>query len=507
LAADVKGAAMRRTQLHPWWVAGLCLTVLGVIVGCGSSGSLSNTKRAISADDTTSIAGPINPGRVQDVETIPRDRFARSSTVDALIFPSANGNERAHAARGLSIFQGRVPFGPHFNQKNCLGCHMAQLAPLPPNPASRARTQDAFLLFGDFNPATGEFRAREEAGGPVFHAQTVPGYDPQKIPPLPGAPFVRVYGRRAAPPYIGRGLMEAIPDSEILAGESPDVNQLGFRGFENRNSEAAAFIGGSPLIRLSRFGLRAAGPTLLQFMIGGTHQEIGVTSPFSPPPGANIPDRQPTPNPQPELNAQDIRDLRTLIRLIAPPAMAPIVAGSPEDRGRILFGADFNQPRGLAVDRRLNCAGCHTPIQTTGESPADVGARHLSNRRFFLFSDLLIHDMGQNLAQFRDDPNRPPAIGGSKLDAALPGQGRANPRTWRTPPLLGIGLIGPPHLHDARVLATQSPESALDQAIDLHDNNGMDADSEAHPSIAAYRALPPTGDFSQADLIAFLRAL
>jgi hypothetical protein len=501
---------MERSRLHPWCAGGLCLTIIGLVIGCGSSGSLSNTKSVLSRSDVTSIAGPIDPARVTDVEAVPRDQFARSTSLDALIFPSANAGERARAQRGLVLFTGRgarLPFGPYFNQENCLGCHMAQVAPLAPTPASRARTEDAFLLFGDFNPATGEFNPRAEAGGPVLHARQLPGYDPQRLPPLPGPPFVRVFGRRAGPPYIGRGLMEAIPDSEILALESADVNQMGRMGFENRNSEAAAIIGGSPLVRLSRFGLRAAGPTLMQFMIGGSHAEVGLTSPFSSPPGANIPSRRPTRNPQIELSAQDIRDLRTLIRLIAPPAMAPINPGSAADRGRILFGADFTQPRGLAVDRRLNCSGCHIPILTTGRSPADVGARHLSNKRFPIFSDLLIHDMGQNLATFRDDPATTQPGATSRLDAALPGQGRANPRTWRTPPLMGIGIIGPPFLHDGRVLANQSIESALDEAILLHDNRGTDGDSEASASAAAYRALPPTGDFSQADLIEFLKTL
>ena len=290
--------------------------------------------------------------------------------------------------------------------------------------------------------------------------------------------------------------MEAIPDGEIngqgdnqIPFPSPDPNAAdGIRRFENRNSEAAAIVGGSPLIRLSRFGLRGAGPTLLQFMIGGSNGEIGLTSPFAP--TSNTASPIPDPNPQQELTAQDIRDLRTMVRLVAPPARAAITPGSPEDRGSILFGFDPAQPRGLANARNLNCAGCHTPIMVTGRSPADVGAQHLSNKRFYPFADLLIHNMGK-----------------ADADSVLPGQGRADPTQWRTPPLMGIGIIGPPFFHDGRVLANQSLESALDQAIDFHDNNGVDADSEAHASATRYRALPDTGQNSKADVIAFLKTL
>ena len=220
---------------------------------------------------------------------------------------------------------------------------------------------------------------RPDLLGPVFHKQQLPGFVRQPLPlpqstleplirqqannpaypspldnlnpplsaanpangfaPMPGAPYVRVVGMRAAPPYIGRGLMEAIPDAEINGQgnnpapfPSPDPNPAdGIRLFENQNSEAAAIVGGSPVVRVSRFGLRAAGPTLLQFVVGGTNGEIGLTSPFAP--TDNVSSPQQKPKPAQDLTAQDIRDLRTMIRMIAPPARAAIVPGSAEERG------------------------------------------------------------------------------------------------------------------------------------------------------------------------------
>lgn len=480
----------KRLQKWGWAAAGLTGLLLSAAVGCGSNGSITNDQKTIADTDVSSLSGPIDPSKVVDADTMPRDVFGKSLSVDGLVFPGANSDERAAVQRGLNLFTAARTDafdgeGPYFNQRNCLGCHMAQLGSNPATPVSRARTEDAFLIFGDFDAATGAFNPRADAGGPVLHRHQLPGFPQQQMPPLPGAPLVRVTGMRASPPYIGRGLMEAIPDDEILAGKPASVNGLGHDGFENRASEQNALIGGSPVIRLGRFGLRAAGPSLEQFDTGGTNGEIGLTSPFTP--NTNTNTSTPAPRPSPSLSANDLRDLRTLIRLIAPPARAAINPGSAEERGLALFGADYTQTRGLAVNRQLNCAGCHTPILITGTSPARLGGRLLSNKRFYPFSDLLLHDMGATLA-----------------DNVLPGQGRANGRQWRTPPLMGIGVIGPPFLHDARVLANQSQQNALMEAIQRHDNMGADTDSEAHASAEAFRALP---DSSKQDVIAFLMSL
>jgi hypothetical protein len=109
-------------------------------------------------------------------------------------------------------------------------------------------------------------------------------------------------------------------------------------------------------------------------------------------------------------------------------------------------------------DRMLNCVGCHIPIMRTGESPADLGGRHLSNRWFPIFSDLLIHDMGEVTPERRASiPRLPYEVNGTfdisrnLADDALPDQALASGREWRTPPLMAIALMGPPFLHDSRV--------------------------------------------------------
>ncbi len=495
-----KDEGLKTCKNWQWGVSGALALTAGLFAfGCGSGGGVSNTKDTLLASDTTSVAGPVNIAALQEAEAVPREKYGTSLSVDALIFPSATADERAHFARGLALFSdpaltAAAGQGPYFTETTCLGCHNTQESGLVPTPASRATNDRNFLLFGDYNPATGVFNGRPETGGPVLHTMHQPGFPNQVQPPLPGLPAIRVTGMRAAPPYIGRGLMEAIPDDEIIALKDPAISGLQdaagnlIPGFENRNSEQTAFVGGSPVVRLSKFGLRAAGATLMQFIVAGSNVEVGLTSPFAL--GSAVPSSKPGFSPGPGLSAQDVRDLRTMIRLIAPPARAVIIPGSSEDRGRILFGVDFDQPNGIALDRKANCVSCHVPFLLTGQSPAEIGASHLSNKKVFLWSDLLIHDMGQ-----------------ADADNALPNQGRANGRMWRTTPLMGIGLIGPPFFHDGRVIKENGIDSALDLSIDAHDNNGADVDSEAHNSVERYRALPTDGVNSQRDIVNFMKTL
>ena len=543
-------------------LAGLSLLVAW---GCGANGSISNTRSAVADDDVLSIVTrSSDPATATDMETVPRDQFGKTLSIDALVFPSTNGDTRRAAAHGLSIFtadrkDARDGQGPYFNQVNCLGCHQASGGGnLTPTPVSKSLTRDAFLVFGNFNPLSQAFDSPASLGGPVLHKRSLDGFPIQAIPPLPGQPFQRTIGLRAGPPYIGRGLMEAVFDGDIIANKSPalsglyDANGNVIYAIENRNT-AAGITGGDNITRLARFGLRAGGPTLLQFTLG--NGPIGLSSPFSP--GLNTPSGLPDTHPSNDLSADDLRDVRTMIRMMAPPARLPIAPGSLEARGEVLFGADLSnvatpgatleQRRGMLPvalrDMRtgaMNCVGCHMPVQLTGKSPARMGAELLSNRRAYLFSDLLIHNMGTGLATASLDPvsyaadaNRllpsqstqvvTPANLGLDLfgksptfpiaDNALPAQGRATQFHWRTPTLMGISLIGPPYMHDARVLEGQSVESGLDEAIRLHAARGLvvpqgDADldpqSEAYLMVRNYLALP------QADkdaLLAYLKTL
>jgi len=556
----------------------LAALLLLPLAGCGKEGNLTERVSTVQDRDLSGIAGP-RSGQATAAARVPRDRYGTARTLEALAFPDLNDEERRAIEPALTFFvtehTAEEGIGPIFNQNRCLGCHLnAQDIPAATGlltvatPASRAgRTGPtdqstitttnppptaAFTLFGDFSPASGGFDPLSIFGGPIQHVRATGDCQADVIPPESVDPnlqggidpvtgtsqlgFRRAQGERAAPPYIGRGLMEAIFAGDIVAGDDPNdaSNSLStllpppgpecpadcISGRHNENSAAVAFIGGDPVIRVARFGLRAAGPTLFQFMIGGTQGELGMTSPFAPIEQNNNQNvgRNCDIAPDPELKAEDIMGLRNLIRLISLPDVdsrlleAPATSPGAADiqAGAELFGVDLvafrsrmipgatpvgagpDAERGMAADRKLNCVGCHFPIATTGTSPSQVGARHLSNKYFPLFSDLLLHDMGL-IRQGHNDvvPPRPSLeLSRNLADFALPGQGSASGKEWRTPPLMGIGRVGPPFLHDSRVflnpaqpartvasdsertnypLIVVDAETALTAAIELHD--------------------------------------
>jgi CxxC motif-containing protein (DUF1111 family) len=551
--------------------------------------------------------GVVNPAPLSERDT------------PAFVYPSLDETERQSLLEGLTFFTtehtASEGLGPVANQKRCMGCHLSgddNQAPLittnshvtraarstPTNfrytafdPAtggghaadnldaltSTGKTA-AFTIFGDFSPSAGTFDPLSGFSGFVQHTRpSIPSCLPDPILPVEVDPILRggidpatglsplgvrrAVGERAGPPYIGRGLMEAIPAEDVMLNDDPtdarDSNSS-MRAFvprfpecpgdciSGRHNESASsgFVGADPLVRLGRFGLRGAGPTILQFVVGGANGELGFTTEFTPSEiNDNINAGRPTgcvdSIPEPEIPVTAILACRQLIRLTAPPEfgdplLAVLRASDPNaprsgeealvQRGAQLFGIDLvafanrmipgRMPSGgdgrdryaiNQADRAVNCAGCHTPVQTTGASPSKIGGSHLSNVWAPIFSDLLLHeDPEVTPERIASTPRYPVLItrnGFATLDLqrnlsddALPNQGIANGKEFRTPPLMGIGRVGPPFFHDARVflskdtkdshplgtvysdatvtnapLVVRSLDDALRAAIELHD--------------------------------------
>jgi len=363
--------------------------------------------------------------------------------------------------------------------------------------------------------------------------------------------FYRSVGERAGPPYIGRGLMEAVPTQDILAnadphdehgshsslGNYPDLGckkdcvagkaniiprTLAVHKDANGNlSAVTGFVGG-----VGRFGLRANGVEILQFAIGGLEGELSFTSLIN---GQEIsfptlfPSTGPTSEPlecqngrsnSPEIHLSEPFSVRNFIRNTAPPEFGttlsellslkdptkPILGKSLKakvQRGAQLFGIDLlafadrmvpgRMPAGgdgldphaiNQADRKLDCVGCHTPIHRTGQSPANVGAEHLSFVWAPIFSDLLLHKMPVIDAERwllptvagAQRPRDPVVISRENKDGlfntydlvrnfaddAFSNQkASAEGPEFRTAPLMGLGRIGPPFMHDARVYLSQ----------------------------------------------------
>jgi CxxC motif-containing protein (DUF1111 family) len=222
---------------------------------------------------------------------------------------------------------------------------------------------------------------------------------------------------RVAPAMVGLGLLEAVPEAAILALADPeDRDGDGISGRPNmvldlRTGETA----------LGRFGWKAGQPTVEQQAAAAFNGDIGITSLLFP--AENCPEPQTAcrgavSGGQPEIPEDRLARLAFYARTLAVPAMRNV--SDPEVR------------RGAELFLSGGCSSCHTPRFETGEHETAA----LSNQTIFPYTDLLLHDMGEGLAD-----NRP--------------ESEASGQEWRTPPLWGIGLVETVNghtrfLHDGR---------------------------------------------------------
>lgn len=206
---------------------------------------------------------------------------------------------------------------------------------------------------------------------------------------------------RIALPVFGAGLLEAVPESQILA-IAVRQERMGFSGRPNRVWDR---IRGTTA--LGRFGHKAAQPSLRQQIASAFIMDMGVNSRL-------FPDEECWPAQRAcqtistvdgaEARDEQLEALEFYLRTLAAPARRNI--GDPQvTAGERLFD-------------RAKCAACHVPALTTSEHAAIPALR---SRIIRPYSDLLLHDMGEVLAD-----GRPEFLAG--------------PREWRTAPLWGLGL-------------------------------------------------------------------
>lgn len=231
---------------------------------------------------------------------------------------------------------------------------------------------------------------------------------------------------RLAPPMIGLGLIEAIPSADILARADPDdADGDGISGRANL-VDSAEF--GRPL--LGRFGWKAAQPTVRAQIAAALADDMGLSNPLRPDPWGDCTAAQAACRKGPHGQAPDQHgglevdgeslDLLTFYsRNLALPER-PSAASRQVLRGKALFAA-------------AGCPACHIPKFVTARLP---DRPEQSFQLIWPYSDLLLHDMGEGLADGRPE-------------------GLAMGREWRTPPLWGIGRTHAvagreAYLHDGR---------------------------------------------------------
>ena len=226
---------------------------------------------------------------------------------------------------------------------------------------------------------------------------------------------------RVASPVFGLGLLEAIPEVQILAHEDPhDADHDGISGRANHVWNCV-----TQRTSLGRFGWKANQPSLRQQDAAAANGDLGITTRVFP--QENVADGQSAAAAAPTGSIAGEPEMKDefLARLVFYTQTLAVPAARNVDAPRV--------QRGASLFEKVGCDACHTPTQTTGEF-ADVP--QLAHQTIHPYTDLLLHDMGKGLADGRPDFE-------------------ASGAEWRTPPLWGIGLTSIVNrhtrfLHDGR---------------------------------------------------------
>ncbi len=343
--------------------------------------------------------------------------------------------------------------GPLYNRVSCIACHPKNGRGQAPQQGEAMRS----LLLRLSVPG------RDAHGGPKPHPVYGDQLNDQGVPGVPGEGRAHVYWQdhavqlgdgetvmlrmprvelrelaygpldgvltsaRVGSPVFGLGLLEAIEASTLqaMAAEAkPDgvtgrVNQVW--SVERQRAE------------VGRFGLKANQPDLRQQIAHAMLGDLGITSTLAPEQNCTPAQQACAQAPhggEPELDAMQLGDLHFYLAHLAVPARRQ-QAEPAVVQGEKLFAA-------------IGCTACHRTELVTGTHPLYPA---LSQQRIAPYTDLLLHDMGEGLADGREDF-------------------LANGREWRTPALWGLGLgerinPGSGYLHDGRA-------RTLEEAIVWH---------------------------------------
>ncbi|MBU2331585.1 MAG: thiol oxidoreductase [Gammaproteobacteria bacterium] len=208
---------------------------------------------------------------------------------------------------------------------------------------------------------------------------------------------------RIAPPMIGLGLLEAIPEEALLANADPDDrNGDGISGRPNR-----VFDQTSRQTVIGRFGWKAGQPSLNQQNADAFFNDMGLSTSLLG--GSSCTDRQTECRAMPDGGEPEVSD-DILAQVLFYTRNLGVPARRNVDDPQVLAGK--------TLFHRAGCQSCHVPQFTTA---ADAAEPELANQLIRPYTDLLLHDMGEGLADDR-------------------AEFEANGREWRTPPLWGIGL-------------------------------------------------------------------
>jgi CxxC motif-containing protein (DUF1111 family) len=373
-----------------------------------------------------------------------------------------NGLFRRNWVTAPSSTQGADGLGPLYNARGCQACHLKDGRGHPP--AGPDDSAVSMFLRLSIPPASATDRALLEShranviAEPTYGGQlqdlAIPGHAPEgrmaieytEMPvELAGGEVVHLrrpdyriadlaYGPlhpgvmlspRVAPPMIGLGLLEAVADADILAhADSDDADGDGISGRPNLvwSEQHQQIVPG-------RFGWKAGEPTIDQQSSHAMAGDIGIGNPIAPAAWGDCTAAQAACRAAPDGDSARYDGLEAsrvvMDRILFYARNLAVPARRNADDPTVL--------RGKQLFYQAGCTGCHVPKLATRR---DWEVAALAGQLIWPHSDLLLHDMGEGLADHRPE-------------------GVASGREWRTPPLWGIGLTEEVNghayfLHDGR---------------------------------------------------------
>lgn len=425
-----------------------------------------------------------------DTTVIDASRFAFSNRARNLddahagTFFVGNSFFKQNWVQAPASTEARDGLGPTFNARSCSTCHEFDGRGQPPAPGEAMQS----MLLRLSIPGT------DDDGGPLGDPSYGGQLQPLGIDDVPGeatptVSYVEVAGAyddgesytlrrpayaiddpaygplaadvlvspRVAPQMIGLGLLEAIAEHDILArADEHDDDGDGISGRPNHPFDPL-----TQTRKLGRFGWKANQVGLVQQVTGAMLGDMGITTSVHPSddcPAAQAECAMAMSGGSPEAGSDIVDAMVFYSSVLAPPGRRDV------DDHDVLAG------RELFAD--IGCADCHVPRWVTSDAidPA------LSQQTIWPYTDLLLHDMGDELADNRPDFD-------------------ADGREWRTPPLWGVGLI--PTVSDHDTLLHDGRARGIAEAILWHGG-------EAEAARDGFRALAAD---EREQLVAFVTSL
>jgi len=331
--------------------------------------------------------------------------------------------------------------GPIFNNQSCGSCHIADGRGKSPNTGEKLSSLLIRLsiegtgphgepigvpTFGGQLQQRGIFGTITEADVKVSYDEQIITFDDGEsinlrkptftfINPYKNLPSNVMISPRMASPVFGLGLLEAIDEQDIIAlADEYDADNNGISGKPNYAYDIL-----SQKVKLGRFGWKAAQTSIIQQSAGAYNEDMGITNLIFPIESAVGQIQYQPSSEKYELADSILYAVAFYIQTLAVPGRRN-VDDEIVKQGKIIF-------------KQIACNSCHVPIQKT---KVNMAFPELSNQIIFPYTDMLLHDMGEELADHRPDH-------------------LASGYEWRTPPLWGIGLTNVVNghnnfLHDGR---------------------------------------------------------